>query len=161
MLRRLCLLAATLAALAAHAQAPVDEVRVHKNERKLMLLADGKVVQTFHIALGRNPVGPKQKMGDKKTPEGRYVLDYKKADSAYYKAIHISYPSAEDIARAQRSKVNPGGMVMIHGQKNGYQRYETFTQRHDWTDGCIALTNEDMDTVWKAVAPGTPIEILP
>lgn len=143
-----------------HAQA-IDRVRVLKAERKLQLLVGSVVQQEFKVALGGSPVGHKHREGDQKTPEGTYVLDYKKADSAFYKAIHISYPNAEDIARAKAEGVSPGGQIMIHGQKNGMGRFSGVTQKYDWTNGCIALTDADMDVVWKSVKPGTPIEIRP
>lgn len=144
----------------AHAQT-IDLVRVLKSERKLQLLAASVVQQEFNVALGGSPVGHKQREGDQKTPEGSYVLDYKKSDSAFYKAIHISYPNAQDIARAKAEGVSPGGQIMIHGQKNGMGRLSAVTQKYDWTNGCIALTDADMDVVWKSVRPGTPIEIRP
>lgn len=145
----------------AWAEPSVTLVRVVKSEQKLLLMAGDKSLQEFHVALGANPVGHKQQEGDKRTPEGSYVLDYKKADSAFYKAIHISYPNAGDIASARERGVKPGGQIMIHGQKNGLGWLAPVTQRVNWTDGCIALADPDMDTVWTLVAAGTPIEILP
>lgn len=146
---------------ASFAQAPVDLVRVIKSERKLMLFAEGKVIRQFKVALGSNPQGHKQQEGDKRTPEGRYTLDYKKADSAFYKAIHISYPNPSDVASAKKRGVSPGGQIMIHGQKNGLGWFNFLSQRSDWTEGCIALKNDEMDVVWNLVKEGTPIEILP
>src|SRR5690606_20762564 len=96
------------------------------------------------IALGGNPVGHKQQEGDQRTPEGRYVLDYRKPDSAYFRALHVSYPNAADAAAAKARGVSPGGLIMIHGQRNGFGWAAAATQRVDWTDGCIALSNEDM-----------------
>ncbi|HSW14224.1 MAG TPA: L,D-transpeptidase family protein [Solimonas sp.] len=143
------------------AQAAVDTVRVVKSERKLSLLSGGTVIREFRVALGGNPGGHKQQEGDQRTPEGRYVLDYRKADSGYYKAIHVSYPNVADIERARRRGVAPGGAIMIHGQRNGLAALSAIAQRFDWTDGCIALTDADMETVWMLVRTGTPIEILP
>lgn len=139
----------------------IDQVRVLKSERKLQLLAAGVVQKEFQIALGGSPIGHKLREGDEKTPEGHYVLDYKKADSAFYKAIHISYPNAEDIARAKKAGASPGGQIMIHGQKNGFGWLSGAAQQFDWTNGCVALSNADMEKVWKAVSPGTPIELRP
>ena len=119
------------------------------------------MLHEFRIALGRNPKGHKTREGDSRTPEGVYVLDYKKADSAFYKAIHISYPNALDIAAAKTARVSPGGQIMIHGQKNGLGWLSQLAQTTDWTDGCIALRNADMDVVWNTVKTGTPIELLP
>ena len=140
---------------------PVTLVRVLKSDHKLQLFADGKLVQEFQVAFGANPTGHKMQEGDEKTPEGSYVLDYKKPDSAFYKAIHISYPNTKDIAAAKARGVNPGGDIMIHGQKNGLGWLSFISQRFNWTNGCVALSNENMAIVWALVKEGTPIEILP
>ncbi|WP_234406181.1 L,D-transpeptidase family protein [Methylobacillus glycogenes] len=134
---------------------------VIKHENKLQLRAGDKLIQEFHVVFGKHAIGHKRQEGDKKTPEGRYVLDYKKADSAFYKAIHISYPNAEDRSQAKAQGVNPGGQVMIHGQKNGWGWLSFINQQFNWTNGCIALSNADMQQVWDKVAPGTVIEIKP
>jgi murein L,D-transpeptidase YafK len=150
------------ASVAHAAKAPhVDLVKVDKSSRELALLSQGKVVATFDIVLGGNPVGHKQREGDKRTPEGRYVLDFKKRDSAYFRAIHISYPNHADRQRARRAGVSPGGAIMIHGQPNGLGWLSSASQRYDWTDGCIALSNEDMQRVWDLVQVPTSIEISP
>ena len=143
------------------AQAPVDWVRVIKSERKLMLFSEGKVIHEFKVALGGKPKGHKRQEGDKRTPEGRYTLDYKKADSAFYKAIHISYPNPDDVAAAKKRGVSPGGLIMIHGQQNGLGWLGFLSRRRDWTEGCIALKNYEMDIVWNLIREGTQIEILP
>ncbi len=139
----------------------VDKVKVDKLGRRLYLMLGGEVVRSFPVALGGNPVGHKQQEGDRRTPEGRYVLDFRKADSAYHRALHISYPDANDSESARSRGVSPGGAVMIHGQRNGFGWMAPLVQRFDWTDGCIALSNADMDVVWTLVEPGTPIEIFP
>ncbi len=139
----------------------VDSVRVLKSERKLQLLDGAKVLREYGISLGGNPEGRKQREGDHRTPEGRYTIDYKKTDSSFYKAIHISYPDEKDRAQAKKLGVSPGGQIMIHGQKNGMGWLAFISQRFDWTDGCIAVTNSDMDELWAAIKVGTPIEILP
>jgi murein L,D-transpeptidase YafK len=136
-------------------------VRVFKSERKLQILSGEKVLHEFHIVLGSNPKGHKIQEGDEKTPEGTYILDYKKSDSAFYKAIHISYPNANDIVFAKRRGVNPGGQIMIHGQKNGLGWLSFINQRFDWTNGCVALSNADMDALWSIVKQGTTVEIRP
>lgn len=143
------------------AEPPVDLVRVLKSERKLQLLSAGVVVHEFHIALGGNPAGRKQQEGDGKTPEGSYILDFKKSDSAFYKGFHVSYPNASDILSAKERKVNPGGQIMVHGQKNKLGWLSFVSQRFDWTNGCMALSNSDMDVMWDLVRAGTKIEILP
>jgi murein L,D-transpeptidase YafK len=145
----------------AWAEPSVDLVRVLKSDHKLQLLAEGKVLHEFKIALGGNSKGHKQREGDGKTPEGIYTLDYKKSDSAFYRAIHISYPNSTDIASAKARGVSPGGSVMIHGQKNGLGWLSFISQHFDWTNGCIALDNSDMDIVWAVVREGTKIEIFP
>ena len=138
-----------------------DGVLVIKQEGRLYLLKKGKRFASFKVTFGANPVGHKQAQGDQRTPEGRYMLDYKNSNSKFYKSIHISYPNAQDKANARRKKVDPGGDIMIHGQTNGWEWASVFMQFVDWTDGCIALSNRDMDKVWDAVDPGTPIEIRP
>lgn len=143
------------------ADSQVTLVRVLKNDHKLQLLAGDKLVREFHVAFGANPQGHKMQEGDEKTPEGSYTLDYKKPDSAFYKAIHISYPNPKDIASAKARGVKPGGQVMIHGQKNGLGWLSFISQHFNWTNGCVALSNSDMDVVWGLVKEGTPIEILP
>lgn len=160
-LRFLLFLSVILYAPVSLAQPLIDFVRVVKSERKLMLFSEGQVIREFRIVLGGNPVGHKQEEGDQRTPEGSYVLDYKKSDSAFYKAIHISYPSESDIAAAQQRGVQPGGQIMIHGQKKGGGRLAILSEFVDWTKGCIALKNEEMDVLWNLVAEGTRIEILP
>lgn len=139
----------------------VEQVRVLKSAHQLQLITAGKVSHTFKIALGGQPIGHKQQEGDDRTPEGHYILDYKKVDSAYYRAIHISYPNDNDRAAANARGVSPGGLIMIHGQKNGLGWLSPLSQRIDWTEGCIALSNSDMETLWDLVEAGTKIEILP
>jgi murein L,D-transpeptidase YafK len=136
-----------------------DRVVVLKKERTLQLLYQGKVIKTYKVALGGEPVGPKTRQGDHKTPEGVYVLDSRNAHSQFYKSIHISYPSPSDRATARQKGVSPGGDVFVHGLPNGYRYVGAAHRLKDWTDGCIAVTDEEMDEIWRAVADGTPIEI--
>src|SRR5262249_1936329 len=138
-----------------------DLVRVSKSEAKLYLLRQGAAFATFHVAFGGHPEGPKIRQGDGRTPEGRYILDARNPQSSFYKSFHVSYPNTEDRKRAARLGVSPGGDIMVHGQPNGWGAYASITQRTNWTLGCIALSNEDMDVVWKSVQVGTPIEIEP
>lgn len=151
----------TLAAPIGSRAATADFVLVEKSAARLSLLKDGKAFASFHIALGPHPDGPKQRQGDGRTPEGRYVLDVRNAHSAYYKSLHVSYPNATDRQRAARLGAPAGGDIMVHGQPNGWGSYAALTQQRNWTLGCIALTNEDMDVVWASVPTGTPIEIRP
>ncbi len=138
-----------------------DSVLVIKSESKLYLKKNGIVLKKYHIAFGANPKGHKQQKGDERTPEGKYVLDYKKENSSFYKAIHISYPNDNDKKRAKEKKVNLGGQIMIHGQKNGFGWLSFITQWFNWTGGCIAVSNCAMDEIWNAVDVETPVEIKP
>ena len=138
-----------------------DFVVVVKGEYKLYLIREGRLFASFPVVFGPNPKGHKQEQGDNRTPEGDYILDYKNPSSKYYKSIHISYPNAEDRANARKRGVNPGGDIMIHGQPNRWGKFSFATQLFNWTNGCIALSNRDMDAVWDAVDPGTPIQIRP
>jgi len=139
----------------------VDRVEVRKAERVLRLMHGDIELARFHIALGTQPVGAKQRQGDHRTPEGRYLLDFQNPHSAFFRSLHVSYPNREDRARARREGVPAGGDIMVHGQPNGYGAYSATTQQTDWTDGCIALTDEDMQVVWDRVPIPTPIDILP
>ncbi|MFA9562821.1 MAG: murein L,D-transpeptidase family protein [Nitrospirota bacterium] len=138
-----------------------DAVLVIKSNSRLYLMSKGERIASFHVTFGQNPKGHKQKQGDERTPEGHYWLDYKNQNSKFHKSIHISYPNAKDRANAKRLGVNPGGDIMIHGQKNSWGWASPIVQFFPWTRGCIALSNMDMDQVWEAVDPGTPIEIRP
>lgn len=139
----------------------VTLVRVLKAEHKLQLFSGSERLHEFQAAFGENPVGHKLQEGDERTPEGRYRIDARNPNSAYYKSLRISYPNDRDRAAARARGVRPGGQIMIHGQKNGYGHLAELTQRVNWTNGCIALRNEDMEIVWQQVKVGTPIEILP
>ena len=138
-----------------------DRVVVLKKEHTLQLLRQGKVVKTYKVALRGDPVGPKTRQGDHKTPEGVYVLDFRNAHSQFYKSIHISYPNEHDRAEARRHGVSPGGDVFVHGLPNGYGAVGAAHRLKDWTDGCVAVTDEELDEIWRAVPDGTPIEIRP
>jgi len=116
---------------------------------------------TYNVALGGEPVGPKTRQGDHKTPEGKYVLDHRNIHSQFYRSIHITYPNSRDVAQAKKMGVSPGGDVFIHGLPNRYGWVGKGHRLKDWTDGCIAVTNEEMDEIWMAVPDGTPIEIEP
>ena len=138
----------------------IDKVFVDKSKRILQLLSDNKVIKTYHVALGGNPTGHKQKQGDSRTPVGSYNLDYKNEKSKFYRSIHVSYPNAADKAFAKKLGVSPGGDIMIHGQKNGFGALDPVTQKLDWTEGCIAVTNDEIDEIMAAVKVGTAIEII-
>lgn len=138
-----------------------DRVVVLKSERALRLVNHGRVIKAYKVALGGDPIGPKTRQGDHKTPEGSYVLDFRNAHSKFYKAIHISYPSARDRAAAREQGASPGGDVFLHGLPNGFGYLGAAHRLKDWTDGCIAVTNAEIDEIWGAVPDGTPIEIQP
>ena len=138
-----------------------DRVLVLKKERTLQLLSRGKVIKSYKVALGGDPIGPKTRQGDHKTPEGVYVLDRRNAHSQFHRAIHISYPNEHDRAEARKLKVSPGGDVFVHGLPNGYGFVGASHRLKDWTDGCVAVTNEEIEEIWRAVPDGTPIEIQP
>jgi murein L,D-transpeptidase YafK len=158
-----CIAAAFLCAmvLAQSGLPKVDRVLVLKKERTLNLLSGDKVVRSYRIALGGNPVGPKTRQGDHKTPEGNYILDSRNAHSQFYRSIHISYPNTRDREAAAKQGVSAGGDVFIHGLPNGYKWVGEGHRLKDWTDGCIAVTDEEMDELWRRVPNGTPIEIRP
>lgn len=160
-MRRVIIILILFLPISAFGTEKADKVLVVKSESKLYLMRNEKIIGAFKAAFGANPKGHKQQEGDERTPEGEYILDYKKSDSAFYKAIHISYPDQEDKKRAKRAGVNPGGLIMIHGQKNGFGWFAWITQNFNWTDGCIAVSNSAMDEIWEAVSIGTPIEIKP
>lgn len=138
-----------------------EKVRVDKSERKLYLLRNGKPYKAYGISLGSHPVGDKVQQGDKRTPEGRYIIDWHNSQSRYYRALHISYPNAEDRQEAWARGVNPGGMIMIHGLPNKANGDPEGYLGMDWTDGCIAVSNQEIEELMQAIKDGTPIEILP
>jgi len=139
----------------------IDHLIVYKSDRKLVLLSEGKELKSYRVALGAVPVGPKTRQGDHRTPEGSYILDSRNPKSQFYKAFHISYPASKDIASAKKLGVNPGGDIMLHGLPKNYAWVGKAHTLHDWTDGCIAVTDEEMDEIWALVRVGTPIEIKP
>ena len=130
-----------------------DLVLVHKKKREMVLLRGESVLRTYRISLGREPVGHKRREGDGRTPEGRYTIDRRNARSKYHLSLHISYPDAADVARAREAGVDAGGDIMVHGLRDGVRR------EGDWTEGCIAVTDEEMDEIWGLVGEGTPIWI--
>lgn len=148
-----------LALMTFQVSAGVDLVRVDKSERAMYLLSGGEVIKEYQVAFGANPQGHKQQEGDERTPEGEYTLDYKKEDSSFYRAMHISYPNQADIEKAEAAGVSPGGFIMVHGQRNGLGWLSAISQRFNWTNGCIALTNAEMDEFMALVNVGTKIKI--
>ena len=145
----LSVLVLTLAAQPATPQ-KADSVLILKKDHVLELLAAGKVIRTYKVALGRGGLAPKEREGDERTPEGHYVIDARNADSHYHKALHVSYPNAEDRKRAARFGVAPGGAIMGASHR-----------LYDWTLGCIAVTDDEIDEIWNLVPVGMPVEIRP
>jgi murein L,D-transpeptidase YafK len=131
-----------------------DEIRVDKSERRMQLLRDGQVLKTYRILLGDAPVGHKTQQGDERTPEGQYRITFRNDKSRFHLSLRVSYPNEADRAQARRRGVDPGGDIMIHGgTPPGYRR--------DWTDGCIAVTDREIEEIWRLVPVGTPIRIDP
>jgi murein L,D-transpeptidase YafK len=144
------------------AQGPrIDKVLVLKSERRLQLISEGAPLKTYRISLGKQPKGAKDREGDKKTPEGLYWLDWRKVSDRYNLAMHISYPNISDAAKARREGVSAGRMIMIHGTPINEEYPEWYFHTLDWTEGCIAMRNDDMREVWSMVQDGTLIEIRP
>jgi len=138
-----------------------DSILILKKDHTMELLAGGKVIRTYKVALGSGGLAPKQREGDALTPEGHYLIDAKFEHSAYHKALHVSYPNAADRKHAASLGVPPGGAIMIHGLPNGKGWIGARHRLYDWTLGCIAITDEEMDEVWKLVPVGAPVEIRP
>jgi len=140
---------------------PADKILIEKKERLLTLISKDKVLKTYKIALGGNPNGPKERQGDNKTPEGTYVIDSRNKDSRYHLSLHISYPNEKDKKRARELGVSSGGDIMIHGIKNGFSWMGDLHAERDWTKGCIAVTDEEIEEIDKLVPNGTIVEIRP
>jgi len=138
-----------------------DKILVKKSERKLYLLKNGQPIRTYRVSLGVNPKGHKERQGDNRTPEGNYHLVGRNPGSKFYKALHISYPNTKDRVEAFRRGVSPGGQIMIHGQGRRVQDLEDVLRGADWTAGCIAVTNAEIEEIWGYTTNGTPIEIQP
>jgi len=136
-----------------------DQIVVYKSQRRLVLMQDGQVLKAYHVALGRRPVGPKLFEGDFRTPEGRYYIDYRVRNSGYHRALHISYPNDRDLERSDILHADPGGAIMIHGQPTLHGK--VLRRAGDWTAGCIAVKNAEIQEIWAMVPDGTPIDILP
>ena len=158
--RVLAALAAAVATGPARAEAPVRLVVV-KSERKLYVMREGRPLKDYWVALGDKPVGPKERQGDRRTPEGRYVINEKTRRTVFHGWLGISYPNADDRARAAALGVDPGGRIAIHGLPEGWAPVGPGRPMMDWTNGCVALTNHDLDELWAMVEIGTTVEIRP
>ena len=138
-----------------------DMVLVYKSRRTLYLMRDGAVLRSYQVALGRNPFGHKNREGDGRTPEGGYLIDWRNPNSDFHLSLHISYPRPQDYRLASEAGFDPGGAIMIHGLPNGRSAEEIGHPRYDWTNGCIAVSNEEIEEIWHLVEDGTAIFILP
>ncbi len=138
-----------------------DLVIVRKSARRIELYRGPDLLKAYPVSLGRHPVGKKRQQGDGRTPEGEYRLDYRNPSSSFHRALHISYPQADDVAAARMQGVDAGGLVMVHGIKNGLGWLGRLHRFVDWTDGCVAVTDREMDEIWRAVPDGTKIRLEP
>lgn len=158
----LCVGLATAApALSASEFRAADLVVIEKGQRQMKLFAAGRQIARYYIALGQNPVGSKRCRGDNRTPEGTYSIVGRKPNSDFYRALRISYPSEEDVARARQMGCDPGGDIMIHGLRPGSEENLLRHLYTDWTQGCVAVTNEEIEQIWSMVPDGTRVEIRP
>ena len=160
---RICLVAVLLLIIPAQGKAKqeADKILIIKSAHTMTLLRSGKALKTYKVALGGVPVGPKRVEGDHKTPEGEYVVDAKNAHSRFHLALHISYPSAADTETARKLGSRPGGAIMIHGLASSFAYLGPLHRQTDWTDGCIAVTNPEIEEIWRLVPVGTRVEIRP
>ena len=169
-MKRLAVIGLVLIAIAAIAfhlhqsgtplQQRASKIVVLKTEHELLLLdAANNIIRRYSVAIGRGGLEPKQVQGDHKTPEGLYVVDRHKRDSRFHRALHVSYPNDADRERARRLGSEPGGDIMIHGIQNGLGWLGPLHRIVDWTDGCIAVTDSEIEEIWSAVPDGTPVEI--
>ena len=139
----------------------VDRILVLKSKRQLQAFSNGKLVKIYTISLGRNPIGDKEFEGDKRTPEGLYTINDKNPNSGYHKNLGVSYPNQNDIEEANKIDKPTGGQIKIHGIRNGIGFIGKFQRWFDWTAGCMALTNSEIDELYEHTTIGTPIEIRP
>jgi len=142
-------------------QGQAYKVIVEKKAHRLTVYSAGKEIRKYKISVGRGGPGKKLKEGDKLTPEGSYIIDKRNPESSYHLALHVSYPNADDIAAAAKAGVPPGGDIMIHGLANGFGWVGRLHRLKDWTLGCVALTNPEIEELWKLIPDGTPVEIRP
>jgi murein L,D-transpeptidase YafK len=140
---------------------PADRILIEKKERRLTLMAKDRILKTYKIALGGDPNGPKERQGDNRTPEGTYIIDSRNKNSRYHLSLRISYPNEKDKKRAKELGVSPGGNIMIHGIKDGFSWIGSMHSDFDWTRGCIAVTDEEIEEIQTLVPDGTVVEIRP
>jgi murein L,D-transpeptidase YafK len=140
---------------------PADKILIEKKARRLTLLRNNAAFKTYRISLGTQSIGPKTCQGDARTPEGLYIIDGRNQNSHYHRSLHISYPNEKDRAVAQKQKCNPGGDIFIHGLPNGYGWLGKAHLAHDWTLGCIAVTDQEIEEIWILAPNKTVVEIKP
>ena len=150
-----------LSACAGMGPIKADYVLVEKSQNKMYLIKEGKVLRSYNVGFGGNPVGHKQQEGDMRTPEGLYMLTYKNENSQFYRSIKISYPNMQDQARARARGVSPGGDIVLHGMPNNAGNYMGPITPANWTQGCVAVRNHEMDQIMGLIQIPTPIEIRP
>jgi murein L,D-transpeptidase YafK len=138
-----------------------DRVVVYTNDLKMLLMRGDSILRTYKVALGLNPIGHKERAGDFRTPEGRYMLTRRNPRSDFFLSIQVSYPNPTDVKKARRNGWDTGGSIMVHGLPNQLKHTPNYYESRDWTDGCIAVSNSDMLEIWLLTANNTPIEILP
>ncbi|MGC2698205.1 MAG: L,D-transpeptidase family protein [Candidatus Angelobacter sp.] len=138
-----------------------DKIVIVKSTRTMTLFSGDRVFKSYKVALGTVPVGAKRIEGDHKTPEGSYTIDARNAQSRFHLSLHISYPSVVDRERARKLGAPPGGAIMIHGLPKAFAYLGALHRQTDWTDGCVAVTNAEIEEIWKLVSVGTRVEILP
>jgi murein L,D-transpeptidase YafK len=138
-----------------------DLIVVRKSERRLYLMRHGEVLRSYRVALGLQPEGPKERAGDFRTPEGRYLLTRRNPRSDFFLSIQVSYPNDQDVRRARHRHVDPGGSIMLHGLPNSLRHPPEYYAQSDWTDGCIAMSDSDMVELWMMTQDNTPIDIRP
>ena len=138
-----------------------DHIVVDKSDRTLTLVQRGQIIKTYKVTFGRQPSGRKEWEGDDRTPEGRYVIDHRNLQSKYHIALHVSYPNAEDTRRARAAHTSPGGEIMIHGLRKGFGWLGRLHRMVNWTHGCIAVTDDEIEEIAREVPNGTPITIQP
>lgn len=139
----------------------IDKIVIRKEARALELLSGTRIIKSYKVALGRTPIGAKERQGDGKTPEGDYTISGRNPGSAFHRSLRVSYPNAADRKRAAKLGVPPGGDIMIHGLPPSYRGPQSLHTTYDWTEGCIAVTDAEIDEIWNLVKNGTRVTILP
>jgi murein L,D-transpeptidase YafK len=159
-----CILSLAFVVTSAASDAPAvraDTILIVKHERKLYLLRDNSPLRSYRIALGLTPTGAKEREWDFRTPEGSYIVDFRQERSHYFKALHISYPGPADLKRSAALHLPAGRDIFIHGEPNQPTKPVSYYESRDWTNGCIALSNQDLQDVWEMTSGRTRVEILP